>query len=195
MAAPPSVTVTGTIRNPDGSMYTGRVLFRQPVLIRHTDGTVINYGIVVATAIDGALSADLFYVDAAGWSPRGWSWEVIVETGSVPRRYKLSPSVSDLNSVNLGDLQLIEYLPDAGRQYVSIGEFDGYLNTLQALMDRVSVLEGGSEQSAFTMVDGILVVDDTKPGVTFSGGVLTVDDAVAVGVSYADGILTVTTAS
>jgi hypothetical protein len=104
--------------------------------------------------------------------------------------------------------------PDSGQDtlYVVINgvgspvdaDYDPRLDALEtALADvlaRLVVLEAGAGvvqpgQTPFAPLSaGLLSATDLFTGITFTGGLLTVDDLLVPGVSYAGGVLTVTTA-
>lgn len=126
MASLPLVTVTGTIFEVDGlTEYDGPVIVRQPVTLRHTDGTVMLSGVRTFQVVDGAFSAAMAYCDAPGWTPdgsdpeTGWRHELIVPAGSVFRKFSLFASVNDPDTVNLGDMISEGYIPQPGQEFAS----------------------------------------------------------------------------
>jgi hypothetical protein len=121
MATPPLVTVTGTIYETDGvTLYNGTIQFKQPVLYRHTDGTTLLPGKVPAVVVDGALSVQLYTIDAPGWGPQDWAWEVQIQRGSIWKLYGLKPSVNDPDTVNFGDLIITDYTPSVGSDFAPV---------------------------------------------------------------------------
>jgi hypothetical protein len=123
--------VTGTVYNPDETLYNGEVVFKQPVLLRHSDGTAIVPGPLVTTVIEGALDVDLLYVDSPGWTPQDWAYEVVIKRGSLPRSYTLAPLIAD-GSVNLGDLRLPDYTPTPGVEYVTPSDLQQAIDEISA---------------------------------------------------------------
>lgn len=116
MAELPSVTVTGTLYNPDQTLFNGSIRFEMPVMLRHADGTAVAPASFTHPVVDGEVSVDLLYVDAPGWTPEDWAWQVTIPRGSIKKTYTISPSVDD-PSVNFGDLLIESYQVSLGNDY------------------------------------------------------------------------------
>lgn len=124
MATLPTVTVTGTVYQDDHiTLYDGPIYFYMPVTLKHADGTIILQSDqpYEYTVIDGAVAVELLYVDAPGWGPTDWQWEVRIPRGSVLKLYGLAPSVDDPDDVTLGDLLITDYVPAAGTDFALAG--------------------------------------------------------------------------
>lgn len=133
MAALPTVTVTGTLYEPDGdTLYNGLIYFNLPVLLKHADGTAVKPGLRDPyLVVDGAVSVELLYVDAPGWGPTGWYWEVWIPEGSQRVKYTLAPSVDDPDGVTLGDLLSTTPVVVTGSDYA----LAGHTHTAAAVTD------------------------------------------------------------
>ena len=120
MASIPTVTVTGTVYEDDGvTLYNGPIYFRLPTILVHTDGTTIlpSAASRTYTVADGAVAAELLYVDAPGWTPQDFTWEMRIPRGSLSRIYGIKPSVDDPDDVTLGDLIITDYVPNPGTPF------------------------------------------------------------------------------
>lgn len=123
MASLPTVTVTGMVYQEDHvTPYTGPIFFIRDVLLRHNDGTVIlPAGTPIRyEVVNGVVAVQLLYVDASGWAPADWQYEVRIPRGSVLKSYALAPSVDDPDTVNLGDLLVTQYTHSDGIEFAPV---------------------------------------------------------------------------
>ncbi|MBT2477633.1 GDSL-type esterase/lipase family protein [Streptomyces sp. ISL-94] len=73
-----TVTVTDTRQHPDGGPMRGKVIFRPRVrTVTSTEHGLIVMGDAVAEWVNGALSVELLASDASGFTPTGWTYQVI----------------------------------------------------------------------------------------------------------------------
>ncbi|MFE7899189.1 hypothetical protein ACFU3E_17000 [Streptomyces sp. NPDC057424] len=96
MALPPglsTVTVTGTYKHPDGTPYSGRIIFRpEPdTLTSAVHDTLIVGGAEVVLDNNGAFSISLLATDDPDVTPSGWTYRVTERWYDAPgRSYPLS---------------------------------------------------------------------------------------------------------
>jgi len=122
MATLPEVTVTGTLYDSEtGELYDGTIWLKMPVLLKHTDGTAIAPSTKTYAVVDGVVELPLYFVDAPGWGPVDWTWELRIRNGSVWNYYGIRPSIEDPDDVNLGDLIITDYTPSAGNDFALTG--------------------------------------------------------------------------
>ncbi|MDX3027492.1 hypothetical protein [Streptomyces scabiei] len=96
MALPPglsTVTVTGTYKHPDGTPYTGRLVFRpEPdILTSATRGVLVLGDVEVALDNNGAFTVDLLATDDPDVTPTGWTYTVFERWhDAIGRNYPIS---------------------------------------------------------------------------------------------------------
>ncbi|MFH8926379.1 hypothetical protein ACH4D4_04920 [Streptomyces pristinaespiralis] len=95
MPLPPglsTVTVTGTYTHPDGSPFTGKVLFTpEPAILTSAAHGVLVLGTVEATAVAGVVSVTLLATDDPDVTPVDWTYLVQERWYNAPgRTYAIS---------------------------------------------------------------------------------------------------------
>jgi hypothetical protein len=94
MADPIVITINGEMREkPWTADPTATIEFIRPVLVRHSDGTVIEAGSddPVSVATDGTFTIPVMPTNDPAWTPVGWTYEVVIFDGQ--RRYKYQAAV------------------------------------------------------------------------------------------------------
>src|SRR5688572_16513501 len=95
MPLPPglsTVTVTGTYTHPDGTPFTGKVLFTpQPTILTSAAHGVLVLGTVEAAAVAGVVSVTLLATDDPDVTPVDWTYLVQERWYNAPgRTYPIS---------------------------------------------------------------------------------------------------------
>ncbi|MCD9196061.1 collagen-like protein [Streptomyces albireticuli] len=109
MPLPPglqTVTVTGSYQHPNGSPFTGRVIFtpEPAVLTSAAEDTIVLGPVEAQPDATGAISVTLLATDAAGVTPTGWTYRVTERWYDAPgRSYPISlPAAAP--TVDLADI-------------------------------------------------------------------------------------------
>lgn len=172
MATPQTVLVTATVRNPDGTPYSGPVIFTQPVHLRHADGTMIMPGRTTAAIVAGALSIGVYPVDDPDWTPLNWAYEVKLRRGSTWVKYAFQPGIADLTET-LNDIIPVDTVLTPGETYALSNHTHADLVTDAELAAALAALGGGT----VTSVAGKTGVVTLVPGDVGLGNVNNTSDA------------------
>lgn len=122
MATPTLITISGTLEERFGvADATASITFIPRQIIRHSDGTVItpNAPYRTVTDADGAFTLQVPATDDPAWTPQGWTYTVVVDTGE--RKHSWPAAVPYDTPGGQMPLPMPAVSASAGQAYAPIG--------------------------------------------------------------------------